>query len=72
MNEEPSPTKIDCPPSAGRRSGAAPHSSRVAAMIRFLESNRDRIEGINKGQLVLHFGGNSVVPELVEKFEPVN
>lgn len=73
MNVTPPPARrTDVPPSPASSRPGAVSQSRVSAMIRFLEANRDRIERINKGQLTLHFGGSSVVPELVEKFETLN
>lgn len=45
--------------------------SRVDLRIACLENNRRLINGTGQGALVFNFGGDTGVPELIQKFEPV-
>ena len=45
--------------------------SQVDLMIAWLEHNRRLINGTGKGSLVFNFGGDTMVPELIQKFELV-
>jgi len=51
--------------------GAVVSFDRAEAIIAWLKLNRSRINSVGKGSLVFNFAGASVVPEVIEKMEPL-